>query len=235
VEVLDGPDAGKRVVADALGKFTVTARASGSVTVRASKAGYQPATSLVVSSSALHHVILRLPGAGSYDAVGAGEYALTLRMDPTTASSRPGRPTCSGFPIELASRTYDARIAEEPVGKRTVTVTGPNISTSWGAGMSFLMFVEGDRAVLNFDENAIGEDLPDFRFLTTYAWTAPGTTAPLNVGTATSIRGVKAEFSYCQFKSARGFTYDCSQAPAGELLAYHHCVSDDATMTFERR
>jgi hypothetical protein len=245
VELLDGPDSGTQVVGDAEGRFTITGRvASGSVTVRAGKEGYQPVTAPIYWTSAVHmlpgetpraYVILRLPSSEAYDALGAGEYSLTLRLGLSTARSRPGHPTCSGLPADLTSRTYEATIAEEPVGKRTVTVTGPAIRSSWGGtSMAFLMFVEGNRAVLSFDEDSIGEDLAGFRYLTTYAWTPTGSTAPLTIGKATSIP-VSAEFRYCQFKSGRGLYNDCSQAPAEELVAYHSCVSDEATLTFEPR
>ena len=105
VEVLDGPDAGKRFVADADGRFaaTSTARANSSVTLRASKDGYRSTTVATtwVPLDALAHVLVRMPGFEPYDALGSGEYTITIAIDLESARSRLPAGPCPGYPVEL--------------------------------------------------------------------------------------------------------------------------------------
>lgn len=235
VEVLDGPDAGKKTVTGTNGTFeiTSTALAGGQVNLRASKDGHQPATARGqwVPLGQFSHVTLRMPG---FEAVGspeAGEYTLTVGIDLATARTRIAAAPCPGFPVELASRTYNARITEEPAGERWVDVTGAT-----GRRLAaFSMFVAGDQVVFDLGgENGLDEDLPGFRLLTVWMGALPGNPSQVTRGADISITGL-GEFRYCELKSGRGIYSDCSQVPRDQMVAYHACTSDRALMTLTRR
>ena len=236
VEVLDGPDTGKRVVTDADGKFAVTgtAPANSPVTLRASKDGHQPIT-VATTWRALgnwSHVVVRLPGFEPADALEAGNYTVTIGIDLETARSRIAAAPCPGFPVELASRTHDARITEAPAGVRHVDI--PAIPVRAVRGVNFQMFVAGDRVVFDVGDDGILEELPGFRYLTVWAGVLPGDPRQLTPGSSISIP-VTGEFRYCELKSARGIYNDCSQVPGDLVLDYHSCTSDRVTLTFTKR
>ena len=104
---------------------------------------------------------------------------------------------CPGYPVELSSRTYNARITEGPAGRREVYATGPTVARE----ANFLMFVAGDRAVLDSLDDVIRENLPGFRVLTVGVSAPPNDPRQLTSGASISIP-ITAEFRYCELKSA---------------------------------
>ncbi len=171
-----------------------------------------------------------MPGFEPYDALGAGEYTITIAIDLESARSRLPAGPCPGYPVELSSRTYNARVTEGPAGRREVNATSPTVARESG----FSMFVEGDRAVIDGDNDGIREDFPGFRVLTVWVGALPTDPRQLTSGASTSIP-VTGEFRYCELKSALGAWYDCSQVPGNQILAYHSCTSDRVLMTFTKR
>jgi len=236
VEVLDGPAAGNRIVADADGKFAAssTAAPGESVTLRASKDGYRPTTIATTwaSGPTPASVLLRMPAVETYSVLEPGEYTVTFGFDLETARSRLAAAPCPGFPVELASRTFDARITESPDGMRHVDIRATPVRAVRSA--SFQLFVEGDRVAFDVGDDGILEDLPGFRYLSIWAGVWPHDSRQLTPGAVISIP-VSAEFRYCQLKSARDRYNDCSQVPGDLVLAYHSCTSDHATTTFTKR
>ena len=79
----------------------------------------------------------------------------------------------------------------------------------------------------------IPEDFSGFRFLNIFGL-APTAEPPIAAGSSVSIP-FYGEFRYCQLKSARGIYNDCSQIPAEQIVDYHSCTSDHATMLFTKR
>ena len=151
VEVLDGPDAGERFVADADGRFAATSTGSRlqlchppsqqrrvPVDYGGNPPGYRltPRQHMCSCECQALNPTTPLGGRGHNH----------NRIDLESARSRyPGVP-CPGYPVELSSRTYNARITEGPAGRRDVYATGPTVARE----ANFLMFVAGERAGTRF-------------------------------------------------------------------------------------
>ena len=63
---------------------------------------------------------------------------------------------------------------------------------------------------------------------------APTIEPAVATGSSVSIP-FNGEFRFCQLSSARGIYNDCSQVPAEQIVDYHSCTSDRASMVFTKR
>ena len=82
-------------------------------------------------------------------------------------------------------------------------------------------------------DHGIPHDFPGFRFLNIFG-VAPTSEPAIATGSSLSIP-FYGEFRYCELKSARGIYNDCSQVPSEQIVDYHSCTSDHATMVFTKR
>ena len=103
VEVMDGPMRGVFALTDPLGNYALPGVFSGSVTLRASKAGYLAATQTFFGGHEGENIFgFRLPTPSSVNLL--GDYSVTITADPA----------CAAFPDEARSRTYGAIAAPAP-------------------------------------------------------------------------------------------------------------------------
>ena len=100
VEVMDGPRRGVFALTDSSGNYALPGVFSGSVTLRASKAGYLAVTQTFFGGHAGENIFgFRLQTPSSVNLL--GNYTLTVTVDPA----------CAAFPLEARSRTYQATAA----------------------------------------------------------------------------------------------------------------------------
>ena len=232
VEILNGDGAGAKMVTGADGnfEFTSTAPVRGFVTLFAStdaqtttaQAQWGPPETFI-------RALLRMPALEPVEAPEPGEYDLTISIDVATARSRLADAPCPGFPSELASRNYTARVAAQTPDTRWVAINGPA-----GPLSAFTMFLTGDRAVFDVGDDGLREDLPGFQLLTVWAGALPDNPGQLTRGSSVSILAT-GEFRYCELKAFRGRYNECSQVPRDQMLKYHSCTSDRTKVTFTRR
>jgi hypothetical protein len=130
----------------------------------------------------------------------------------------------SGFPVELAARTYDATITEHPQGERGVSIRGSTVLQFSG----FLMYVAGDHVAFEI-EWSVAEEVSGFRYLYVGGGAPP---TPFTVESSSVRIPFAAEFSYCELKAARGIYNYCLQVPREQVVAIHSCIADRAIMTF---
>jgi hypothetical protein len=103
VEVIDGPRRGVFAMTDASGDYALPGVFSGSVGLRASKAGYLAVTQTFFGGHPGENIFgfrLQTPTSVNLN----GDYTLTVTVDPA----------CSQFPLEARSRTYQATAAPAP-------------------------------------------------------------------------------------------------------------------------
>ena len=119
VAVLDGPLAGTTKLTPA-GRFELTGTAAGTVTLRASRDGFQTKTQPVLwqtsTSSATVDGFIQLDTLEPPIGLFPGDYTLKIAIDLATAKDHPNIPQapCAGFPVNLASFTYEVTIGEGP-------------------------------------------------------------------------------------------------------------------------
>ena len=123
VAVLDGPLAGTTKLTDAEGKFELTGTAAGTATLRVSRDGFQTKTQSVLwrtpTSGAGVDGFIQLDTLEPPIGLDPGDYTLTIAIDLATAVNHPGIPKapCVGFPVNLASFTYEVQILEGNYGR----------------------------------------------------------------------------------------------------------------------
>ena len=233
VAVLDGPFAGTTKLTDAEGKFELTGTAAGTATLRVSRDGFQTKTQSVLwrtpTSGAGVDGFIQLDTLEPSIGLDPGDYSLTIAIDLATAVDHPGIPKapCAGFPVNLASFTYRVQILEGNYGRYVRDDSRP---VPWGELFGFSV---AGRFVGFEIEHGIRHDFPGFRLLT-IGGVAPTSEPAFATGASLSIPFF-GEFRYCELKSARGIYNDCSQVPAEQIVDYHSCSSDHATMMFTPR
>jgi hypothetical protein len=168
IGVMDGPLAGMTTLTNDAGKFELTGTAAGAVTIRASRDGFETRSEVLSWQTPIRTARVEVqfwldtiePSIG----LEPGDYTLTIAIDLTSARNHSGIPQapCTGFPAELASRSYRVTIAQEsslvPVYNRFVRPE--NATLRWGIG-----FAVAGRFVGFEMDDGIPEDLPGFRFL----------------------------------------------------------------------
>lgn len=233
VAVLDGPLAGTTKLTDAEGNFELTGTATGAATLRVSRDGFQTKTQSVSWRTPTSGVgvdgFIQLDTLEPPIGLDPGDYTLTIAIDLATAVDHPGIPNapCAGFPVHLASFTYRVQILEGNYGRYVRDENRP-----LHLGDLFGFSVAGRFVGFEIDLG-IPHDFPGFRFLNIYG-VAPTSEPAFATGSSLSIP-FYGEFRYCELKSARGRYNDCSQVPAEQIVDYHSCTSDHATMVFTPR
>jgi hypothetical protein len=238
VGVVDGPLAGTTQLTDDAGRFELSGTATGTVSLRASRDGFQSRTQAVSwqpsTSNRAVEVQLSLDTLEPPIGLEPGEYMLRIAIDLATARGSYGIPQapCAGFPVDLASRMYTVTIREasSALYPYNRTVSADNRPLHFETLFSFS--IAGRFVGFEFDYG-IPEDFSGFRFLNIYGVTP---TAEPAIATGSSVLiPFYGEFRYCQLNSARGIYNDCSQIPAEQIVDYHSCTSDHATMLFTKR
>jgi hypothetical protein len=226
VEVLDGPQAGMTITADANGLFSYSGAFASAVTLRASKDGYLPLTRTTQTSA---------PGGRPWvyfqlDLVAppvdiAGDYTLTLIADDA----------CAGIPNELRTRTYPA----------TITIPPDSVVR---AGASLFLTVGGAQFVANHNGFPIGvagdevgfsvyykqEDFGLVEQVTAKTFLAVQGSASASVGTSpvsTISAPLDGMIDYCALNSESGWNYDC----VGPVVAHERCQSKNHRLILTRR
>jgi hypothetical protein len=236
VTVLDGPLAGTTKQTDHEGRFEVTGSAAGAVTLRATSAGFHEKSEALqwqpVTSTAAIEVQFWLETLEPPIGLEPGDYTLTVAIDLATADGHKNIPQapCAGFPVELASRRYRVTIFQ---GSSSLYDRGVRAEDRPLHYENLFGFSIAGRFVGFEMDYGIPEDFPGFRFLNIIG-IAPTSEPSTATGSSVSIP-FYGEFRYCELKSARGIYNDCSQLPVEQIVDYHSCTSDHATMVFTRR
>ena len=243
VAVLDGPLAGTTKLTDDAGRFELTGTAVGTVTTRVSRDGFQTRTQALSwdPQPRPFYPPFWLDAVEPPIGLDPGDYTLTIAIDLTTARNNGNaKAPCAGFPVELTSRRYRATIREEssPMSAYNRLVNSDDPTLPWHNMFAHTLFVFGVVGrFVGFGEwdEPIFEELPGFRhvrILISGTGTAPTTEAATTDGSSVSI-SFSATFEYRQTKS---FTSrDCWHERAEEIVDYHSCSSDHATMVFTKR
>jgi hypothetical protein len=176
IEIIGGPMSGRAVMTNQSGEYAFNG-VSGVTQVRATKAGYLPATQNV--SQDTEHVNIELTPSVPY-AVVAGGYRLTFK-----ASS-----SCH-LPDDAVSRTYTARI-DQRSSNLDITLSGAQFAT-WGSvtwnefsgrvlgnTVSFALYDAGGSCIYGYD-GCVVEKLAENRYLSLV-----GTTSATPAGSAMS-------------------------------------------------
>jgi hypothetical protein len=218
VEVVDGPGVGSSAVTDASGRWVLPGIFTGSIAVRASKAGYSTETKRFPFS-------IPWPS-GSFDlnfeldtpSVSiAGDYTLTI----TAASS------CQGLPVEARTRTYQA-----------IATASPFVSNAYDlflSGASFYPFkssifarVSGDLVTFDVDPysaQVVSEPLTESETLTFWG----SATATLDRTTISTAFDGTLEYCADTLGTQDRFPYvGCRVAPVD-------CASSNHTVTLVHR
>ena len=250
VEVLDGARAGAKTLTDAVGKVEFRAGSAFDpqhtgmveefVTVRASHNGFQPRT----LKGYWRFDISELPAvamppsewviwldAGPTTGLEPGSYTLTAAIELDSARDWLQRAPCKGFPTDLATRSFQATIE---LRDRALDLYAVSIENR-PRGSGFWLERVGRFSLFELEDGISGlfEDLPGFRYLM-ISGVAPTNDPALDMGMSVSVP-FHATFQFCQLKSARGIANNCEQVPPEQIVDFHACVSDRATMTFTRR
>jgi hypothetical protein len=235
VTVLDGPLAGTTKLTDAEGKFELTGTAAGAATLRVSLDGFQTKTQSVSwrtpTSLAGLDGFIRLDTLEPPIGLDPGDYTLTIAIDLATAVNETGLPKapCAGFPVDLASFTYRVQIGlVEGTDFRYVRADNRPLHYP-----ELFWFSVAGRFVGFEIDHGIPHDFPGFRFLNIFG--AAPTGVPASATASSLTIPFYAGFRYCEMTSARGIYNDCSQVPAEQIVDYHSCTSDHATMVFTKR
>ncbi len=141
VEVTDGPRGGVFALTDASGGYALPGVFSGSVTLRASKAGYLTVAQMFFGGHPGENIFgFRLQTPTSVNLL--GNYTLTISVDPA----------CPAFPFEAQSRTYQATANPAPNSANAylVTLTGATFSFNYNRVFAF---VAGDFIAFRFDSD----------------------------------------------------------------------------------
>ena len=141
VEVIDGPGVGVFALTNASGQYALPGVFSDTIAVRATKAGYVTQTQTFPFSRPWPSGHLELHFSLDTPSVNlAGDYTLTIAADST----------CSEFPSEAQSRTYQATMAPSPYlsSLYVATLSG---ATFFPYHNTINARVAGDSAVFNID------------------------------------------------------------------------------------
>src|SRR5262245_58850154 len=141
VEVIDGPRRGVFALTDASGDYALPGVFYGSVTLRASKAGYLTVTEMFFGGHSGENIFgFRLQTPSSVSLL--GNYTLTITVDPA----------CAAFPLEATSRTYQATAAPAPNSTNTylLALSGAAFSSNYN---TVFAFVAGDFVAFRFDSD----------------------------------------------------------------------------------
>ena len=141
VEAIDGPRRGVFALTDSSGNYVLPGAFSGSVTLRASKAGYLAATQAFFGGRPGENIFgFRLQTQSSVALL--GNYTLTITADPV----------CAALPLEARSRTYEATAAPAPNSPNTylLTLSGAPFSLNFSR---VIAAVAGDFVSLRFDSD----------------------------------------------------------------------------------
>ncbi|HEU4935842.1 MAG TPA: carboxypeptidase-like regulatory domain-containing protein [Vicinamibacterales bacterium] len=141
VEVIDGQRRGVFALTDSSGNYALPGAFSGSVTLRASKAGYLAATQTFFGGRPGENIFgFRLQTQSSVTLLGT--YTLTITADPV----------CAALPLEARSRTYEATAAPAPNSPNIylLTLSGATFSFSFSR---VIAAVAGDFVSLHFDSD----------------------------------------------------------------------------------
>jgi hypothetical protein len=235
IDILDGPLAGRRRLADENGAFEFVGTANGSVKVRAASDGFesetvtaswQPLTSFNWTSVLLKTLEPSLTFT-------PGPYTLTITNDLATATDHIF--ACMGFPSELATRTYGGSISvsSNPGNSYFFSALPGNPTQIKVKSGSLLIGVAGQFVgIQNDGDFSFIEEFPGFRYLTVLPSAAASRPATL-AGTSITVPA-EAEFRYCQLKSPLGAANDCSQV-TDQIIDSRWCFSTHDTMVFTKR
>jgi carboxypeptidase family protein len=138
VDVIDGPRRGVFALTDASGNYALPGVFSGSVMLRASKAGYFEVTETFFGGHAGENIFgFRLQTPSSVSLL--GNYTLTIDVDLA----------CSAFPPEARSRTYQAIATAAPNSTNSyiLTLSGATFSSNYS---KMFAGVAGDFVVFHF-------------------------------------------------------------------------------------
>lgn len=237
VEILDGPRAGASMSTGAGGAFEFGGSARGAVRLRASRDGFESATIATVWEPDSGGISVYLKSLEPTLPITPGPYALTVTSHPSATGS--GGVSCTGFPADLLSRTYEAVIEPNsgmPANDHAflVRLTGPTLFSSARFQSGFAFGVAGQFVGFEIDGFSWPiENLSGFRYLTIMG-NAPTSEPATSTETSITIP-FQGEFGYCHLKSDRGGANDCSQVPAELIIEYHRCASRQDTMVFTKR
>lgn len=200
VEVLDGPEAGRSVVTDESGKFSLIGDFQPSNRLRATKMGYGMAIRTFPSAMTF------FLGVGG---ISANSATLTVEADPA----------CTELPNNLRKRTYAATIAAEaPAAGNHLFVanlTGASLDSYF---RSVQLRVGGDQLMFDLSDNGIEEDIEDEGYL----FVGGVGYAVLRAGATTISASLDpGVIDYCVLKSDPGSAYPCTD----QSLARVQCQS----------
>ena len=220
VEIVDGPQAGAFLTTAQDGRFSISFSSSETVTVRATKGGYVPATMSVRPPSGVFLSFYLSPVAPPVNM--AGTYTLTFVADSS----------CTQIPDDLRTRTYTATMTPSPYRSDhtlfDVTLSGASFyaGTNIGNYNSFDVGVAGDVVALSvyngLDE---GEGIVEQLGPTTYlefAGSASGSVGASDVSTISVP--FDGRFQYCVAKFAQSSLYRCyfNAATLAECRSKNH-------------
>jgi hypothetical protein len=207
VEVVNGPDAGKELFSDERGFFSYTGTFPSGVSMRATKEGYLDSTSSVfpsTTSASAWVSFLLAPLAPAVDM--AGNYTLTIAVDSA----------CTGFPDEVRTRSYEARLTRRTVGNLPAnTRCDGAVSGALFAPYSnaFFFGVAGDYVTLSTEGEgpSIVEQVGPNRYMSYFGEAGASVATP---GPGTLSAPFTGLIEYCELKSPIGLYHDCSDALA---------------------
>jgi len=238
VEILDGPRAGASMSTGVGGAFEFGGSARGAVTLRASRDGFESATIATVwEPGDSSRISLYMRSLEPTLPITPGSYTLTVTSHPTATGT--AGVSCTGFPADLLSRTYEAVIepyAGIPVNDHAfvVRLAGPTLFNSGVFQSGFAFGVAGQFVGFEIDGFSWPiENVSAFRYLT-ITGSAPTSEPATSTETSMTIP-FRGEFAYCHLKSDRGGYNDCSQVPAELIIEYQRCSSAQDTMVFTKR
>jgi hypothetical protein len=252
VEVLEGPRAGTIRRTDARGLFELATSdfVSGTTTtLRFSGAGIQTRTDTsqwqsTSNASPESYFPFWLDTLEPPIGLEPGAYTLSVGFDPAAATPVGGA-SCSGFPEELAARSYQTSISTNPSANRhqfdrlinteEPTLHGSNAWVPGGVSRSLFSFaVVGPFVGFDMDEQGILEELPGLRYLNIQG--VSSTTEPATVsGTSISVRMNAVFFSYCELTAPLGADAFCGAVPRHRVKTLSMCRSDRGTTVFTKR
>jgi hypothetical protein len=233
--IMSGPLAGTTKRADDAGRIELTGGGAGQVTLRVGRDDYETRTAALAwdspTSGYRYYVPFWLETLEPPIGLDPGEYTLTLAIDVATARSFNTKAPCAGFPVEFASRSYRATIAEVsspfwPYNRR-VSSDHPTLLSH-----DLLSFAIAGRFVgFESDDPWLTEEFPEFRHLK-IGGSARTSEPAIATGSSVSIL-FQGDFTFCQTRSFP--SRDCWHERAEEIVDYRACFSDHATMVFAKR
>jgi len=229
VEVVDGPQARTSTTTNASGDFLLTGTFDDSVTFRASKDGYIPATGTLRCAPLCdpgYRGISFALAVFAPPAPVAGDYTLTF-----TANT-----VCTTLPQAVRTRSYAATIT-------------PSSTTAFPANTLFAVKLSGARFFAGYDALTLGVAGNDLTFVFTegghgptvveevgpntyLAFEGSGSTSVATSGVATISMFFSGAIDHCQLPSAMGSSYDC---PPNRAVALAQCNTGGHRLMLTRR